>query len=188
MNLLLLLYTFFKIGLLGIGGGYAIIPMIQSQVVQQLGWLNEQTFADIITISQMTPGPLTVNTSTFVGIQIAGIPGAVCATIGCIIPGICISIGLYLFFRKHTQSVYAQSVLDGLKAASAGLILSAAATMLLLAFTSVSTLSQLTQAHFDIAAGIVFVASFVALRKFKLNPMLLMLITGALGILLYGIR
>ena len=180
MNLLLLLYTFFKIGLLGIGGGYAIIPMIQSQVVQQLGWLNEQTFADIITISQMTPGPLTVNTSTFVGIQVAGIPGAVCATIGCVIPGICISIGLYLFFRKHTQSVYAQSVL--------GLILSAAATMLLLAFTSVSTLSQLTQAHFDIAAGIVFVASFVALRKFKLNPMLLMLITGALGILLYGIR
>ncbi len=68
-----LFFTFFKIGLLSIGGGYAIIPLIQEQVVNQAGWISEKLFTDIITISQMTPGPLAVNTSTFVGLQIGGI-------------------------------------------------------------------------------------------------------------------
>lgn len=70
-----LFYTFFKIGALSIGGGYAIIPLIQEQVVERAGWVSEKVFTDIITISQMTPGPLAVNTSTFVGLQIAGVPG-----------------------------------------------------------------------------------------------------------------
>ena len=86
-----LFMTFLKIGLCSIGGGYAIIPMIQQQVVLTQGWISEKVFTDIITISQMTPGPLAVNTSTFVGIQIAGIPGAIVATVGCILCGILIS-------------------------------------------------------------------------------------------------
>ena len=77
MNKLIALFlAFFQIGLFSIGGGYAVMPAIQEQVVHQHGWLTEKTFTDIITISQMTPGPIAVNTSTFVGIQIAGIPGA----------------------------------------------------------------------------------------------------------------
>ena len=66
-----LMFVFFKIGLFSIGGGYAIIPLIQGQVVNQYGWISQQVFTDIITISQMTPGPLAVNTSTFVGIQVS---------------------------------------------------------------------------------------------------------------------
>ena len=79
-KLLRLAVTFFQIGLFSIGGGYAIIPLIQEQVVERFAWVSQKTFTDIITISQMTPGPLAVNTSTFIGIQIAGIPGAVLAT------------------------------------------------------------------------------------------------------------
>ena len=79
-----LFFVFFKIGLFSIGGGYAIIPLIQEQVVKNTGWISEKMFTDIITISQMTPGPLAVNTSTFVGLQISGIIGAIAATIGCI--------------------------------------------------------------------------------------------------------
>ena len=73
--------TFFKIGLFSIGGGYAILPMIKEQVVLAKHWLTGQEFTDIITISQMTPGPIAVNTSSFVGIRVAGIPGAVVATV-----------------------------------------------------------------------------------------------------------
>ena len=133
-QLIELVLVFFKIGLFSIGGGYAIIPLIQAQVVEHYGWISQKTFTNIITISQMTPGPLAVNTSTFIGIQIAGIAGAVLATAGCVISGILISLLLYRFFKKHRESDYIFQVLNGLKASSLGLIVSAAVTILLLAF------------------------------------------------------
>ena len=92
-----LFLSFFKIGMFSIGGGYAAMPLIQNEVVTIHSWLTMKEFADIITISQMTPGPLAVNTSTFVGIRIAGIPGAITATFGCVISGFIISILLYNF-------------------------------------------------------------------------------------------
>ena len=85
-----LFITFLKIGFLSIGGGYAIIPLIQEQIVENNSWISERMFTDIITISQMTPGPLAVNTSTFVGLQIGGVTGAVAATAGCILCGVMI--------------------------------------------------------------------------------------------------
>lgn len=175
-----LLLAFFQIGLFSIGGGYAIIPAIQEQVVTIHQWVTEKTFTDIITISQMTPGPLAVNTSTFVGIQIAGIPGAMAATFGCVISGIVISLFLYRFFKRHQNSTYVFGTLNGLKAASLGLIISAAATILLLTFCGTSDMSRITGIDW-IAAG-VFLLSFVALRKWKLSPVLLMVITGFVGI------
>ena len=103
MSLLRLFFAFFQIGLFSIGGGYAIIPMISEQVVQSQHWLSAQEFTDIITISQMTPGPLAVNTSTFVGMRVAGIPGALCATIGCICMGVCIAYGIYHIFQRFSD-------------------------------------------------------------------------------------
>ena len=123
MEILLKLFlTFLKIGLVSIGGGYAVIPSIHEEVVVKAGWIGEKVFADIITISQMTPGPLAVNTSTFVGLQIAGAAGAVVATVGCVFCGVAISLTLYRFFQKHKESVYIFETLNGLKAASLGLI------------------------------------------------------------------
>lgn len=178
-----LFFTFFKIGLLSIGGGYAIIPLIQEQVVARAGWVSEKVFTDIITISQMTPGPLAVNTSTFVGLQIAGIPGAVAATVGCVLCGVVFSLVLYCFFRRHRRSVYVFEVLGGLKAASLGLIVSAAATILLLAFFGTSAPGAGDRP--DWAALAVFALSLFALRKWKVNPILLMALTGAAGAVLY---
>ena len=104
MSILLRLFlVFLKIGLFSIGGGYAIIPLIREQVVREYEWINAQTFTDIITISQMTPGPLAVNTSTFVGLQIAGLPGAILATLGCVLGGILIALALYRFFQKKRK-------------------------------------------------------------------------------------
>lgn len=182
-SLLSLLYVFFKIGLFSIGGGYAIIPLIQKQVVEQSGWISPQTFTDIITISQMTPGPLAVNTSTFIGIQIAGIPGAIAATTGCVISGICISLLLYRFFQKHSSSTYVFQVLNGLKASSLGLIISAAAVILLMAFTGTDSLSSIHS--IDWRAVAMFLCTLVISRRWKTNPILLMTIAGAAGLFLY---
>lgn len=183
-TLLALLKSFLHIGLFSIGGGYATIPLIQEQVVSLHSWLTMQEFTDIITISQMTPGPLAVNTSTFVGIQIAGISGAIIATLGCILSGFLISIGLYIFFQKYHSSSYVFQVLSGLKAASIGCIAASASTILLLALFHTSELS-LTLPSMDIIACILFLICLFALRKYQVNPMLLMVLSGAAGLLLY---
>lgn len=185
MNLLFQLsYTFFKIGLFSIGGGYAVIALMQEQVVEQQGWLTEQAFTDMITISQMTPGPIAVNTSTFTGLQIAGIPGALAATVSCVSAGIVLSVLLHRFFQKHQQSLYAFEVLRGLKASSLGLIISAAATILTLTFFGAE--KQLQISRINIRAAAIFLVTLVVLRKWKCNPILLMLLAGIAGIFLYA--
>ena len=112
------------------------------------------------------------------GIQIAGIPGAILATFGCVISGICISTALYTFFRKHSESAYISGILNGLKAASLGLIISAAGIILLLAFTG----SQSWQVEsFDLVAVAIFAAALFILRKWKLNPILIIALTAVAG-------
>lgn len=181
-----LFLVFLKIGLFSIGGGYAIMPAIREQVVERSGWISTKMFTDIITISQMTPGPLAVNTSTFVGLQIGGIQGAVTATVGCVIGGITISLFLYCFFRKNNQSSYVFEVLNGLKSASLGLILSAAVTMMSLAFLGTGTVeSAALFASIHWKAILLFVCMLMILRKWKLNPILLMLISGVAGFIIY---
>lgn len=172
--------AFIKIGLFSIGGGYAVIPLIEEVVVSQKGWVGRQAFTDMITISQMTPGPLAVNISTFTGMQIAGIPGALTATFGCVISGILIAVLLYRFFEKRRDSAYVFQVLKGLKAASLGLIVSAAVTILIMAFFEEGLVRV---PNLDVRAVVVFMASMLALRKWKLNPILLLAVTGAIGLL-----
>ena len=103
MILLQLFLSFLQIGAFSFGGGYAAVPLIQSLIVTQHGWLSMSEFTDLITISQMTPGPIAINSATFVGIKIAGTPGAIAATLGCILPS-CIIVTLiarlYLKYRK----------------------------------------------------------------------------------------
>ncbi len=179
-----LFFTFFKIGLLSIGGGYAIIPLIREQVVEKNGWISEKVFTDIITISQMTPGPLAVNTSTFVGLQIGGGTGALAATIGCIVSGVTISLLLYHFFQTHQKSAYVLEVLNGLKSASSGLIISASCTIMLLTLYG-SDRPQTDFLALNWTALFLFLAMLFLLRKYKLNPLVIMLISGIAGFVLY---
>lgn len=169
--------VFLEIGVCSYGGGYSVIPLIQSQVVDERHWLTLREFTDIITISQMTPGPLAVNTSTFVGLQTGGIPGAVLATAGCILAGIIISLLLYRFLEKNRHSVYIREVFRGLRASSLGLILSAAATILGLA------LFQKGKPGAGLPSMILFAGSLLLLRRFRTHPILLMLGAGAAGLL-----
>ena len=183
LNIVRLFTAFFKIGLFSIGGGYAILPLIKEQVVLAKHWLTAQEFTDIITISQMTPGPISVNTSSFVGIRVAGIPGAVAATIGCVISGFAISILLYRFFQKKSDSAYMSAVLDGLKASSLGLVLAAAFSILLL--TLFGTDEHVVLSSFQIPAALLFGGAVFLLRKLKKPPIFVILCTGIIGLLIY---
>lgn len=176
-----LFLTFLQIGSFSIGGGYAIIPFIQEQVVNSLNWLTLQEYTDIITISQMTPGPLVVNTATFVGIRIAGIPGAIAATLGSTITGCSISILLYNFFKKYKNIDSISNILKGLRASSVGLIASAASTIIIIAFLDTSLLDQ--HWNLNMTAILVFACSLFVLRKYKLNPLLVIMLTGIAGLL-----
>ena len=179
-----LLITFLKIGLLSIGGGYAVIPLIREQVVEKNGWISEKMFTDIITISQMTPGPLAVNTSTFVGLQIGGTAGALAATAGCILCGVVISLTLYKFFQTHRKSAYVMEVLNGLKSASLGLIISAACTIVLsVIYGNHGPAAGLLT--FNRTAVFLVLALLFLLRRWKMNPVVIMVISGMAGYVCY---
>ena len=118
------------------------------------------------------------------GRTIAGIPGAIVATAGCVLPGVALSLALSAFFRRHAESLYAAEVLRGLKAASVGLIMGAAASILMLTFFGTSSFSGITRIEWT--AAVLAAVSFLLLRKWKWNPILVLLVAGLAGALLYG--
>ena len=134
MIYLQLFLSFLQIGAFSFGGGYAAMPLIQSQIVSQHGWLNMGEFTDLITISQMTPGPIAVNSATFVGIKIAGIPGAVVATAGCILPSCIIVTLLAKLYLKYRNMMMLQGILNSLRPAVVSMIASAGILILISAF------------------------------------------------------
>ena len=185
--LLELFWSFFQIGLFSVGGGYAAMPLIQHQVVDLHGWMTMQEFIDIITISQMTPGPIAINSATFVGIQIAGLPGAIIATLGCVFPSCVIVLTLaWVYFRYRNLSVV-QGVLGGLRPAVVAMIASAGISILVTALWNAGPIS-LNPADLDWIAAVLFVAALFVLRKWKLNPIWVMSGAGAAGLVLYLLR
>ncbi|MFR2464707.1 MAG: chromate transporter [Clostridia bacterium] len=129
-----LFWSFVQIGLFSIGGGYAALPIIQRQVVEVHPWLTMTEFADVLTISQMTPGPIAINSASFVGIRIAGIGGAIVATVGCVLPSLVIVLLLAFIYYRYRKLTVIQGILDGLRPAVVGLIASAGLSILILAF------------------------------------------------------
>ena len=128
-----LLWSFMQIGLFSIGGGYAAMPLIQNQVVDVHPWLTMQEFADIMTIAEMTPGPIAINAATFVGTQVAGLPGAVLATVGCVLPSCVIVLTLAYVYYRFRGLTMVQGVLAGLRPAVIAMIGSAGISLLILA-------------------------------------------------------
>lgn len=179
-----LFWSFFQVGLLSFGGGYASIPLIQQQTVNIHNWITLTEFTDLITISQMTPGPVAINSATFVGIKIAGIGGALAATAGCILPSCIIVMILAVLYNKFKKSDIIQSVLVTLRPAVIALIASAGITILILSLWSENNNDlNLTDINY-ISVGI-FVTALIILRKFKPNPIIIMAASGGAGIILY---
>ena len=128
-----LFWSFFQIGLFSIGGGYAAMPLIQHQVVDLHPWLTMTQFADIMTIAEMTPGPIAINSATFVGIQIAGLPGAITATVGCVFPSCVIVLSLAWVYYHFRGLTVMQGILAGLRPAVVAMIASAGISLLIMA-------------------------------------------------------
>ena len=179
-----LFWVFFQIGLFSFGGGYAALPLIQNQVVDTYRWLNMNEFADIITISQMTPGPIAINSATFVGTRIAGIGGATVATLGCILPSSAIVLLLSVLYNKYRELNVMQGILDGLHPAIVGLIASAGLSMIVQALWNGGAISFRAD-RIDFIAIALITLCFVALRKTKMDPVLVMLGAGAIGGVVY---
>lgn len=184
MIYLQLFWAFFQIGLFSIGGGYAAMPMIQSQVVNGFGWLAMAEFADVVTIAEMTPGPITLNAATFVGTQMAGIPGALAATFGCIVPSCIIVTVLAALYKKFSQANAVQRVLSGLRPVVAGLIASAALPLVLVAFWGGRFSPKISD--LNLFAVTVFAAGLFLLKKLKPSPIYILLGSGVLGLIYYG--
>ncbi len=175
-----LFLSFLQIGLFSIGGGYAAMPLIKSEVVTGHQWLTMSEFADLITIAEMTPGPIAVNAATFVGIRIGGIPGAIAATFGCLLPS-CIIVSLLSFiYNKYKNLSTLQSILTALRPAVVALIAAAGLSLLeTVAFHNGAPIPE----QLNITGIIIFLGAFVILRKFKWNPILVMGLCGVAGLL-----
>jgi len=176
--------SFFQIGLFSFGGGYASMPLIQQQVVEKHGWLTLSEFADVITISQMTPGPIAINSSTFVGMRIAGIPGAIIATLGCILPSCIIVLALAFLYQRYKNLSVVKALLAGLRPAVVALIASAGVSILVLALWKNTNLPP-SFANFNFIGAVLFLGAFYFLRFKKTDPIQAMLGSGVVGLIIY---
>ncbi len=180
MIYLQLFLSFLQIGLLSIGGGYAAMPFIQAQVVQKHAWLTMSEFTDLITIAEMTPGPIAVNSATFVGIRIAGIPGALVATFGCILPSLFIvSLLAYIYYRYKSIALL-QDILTSLRPAVVALIASAGILILMQVIFPEAIYSL---PNINVVGTLLFLVAFLLLRV-KWNPIWVMVLCGVANLLI----
>lgn len=183
-----LFLSFLQVGLFAIGGGYAAIPLIQDQVTVQHEWLSLTQFTDLVTIAEMTPGAIAINAATFVGTQIAGFPGALIATFGCIVPALVIVSTLAWIYYKFRNMKGMKAVLDGLRPAVVAMIASAGLTILILAFWNVSVSDFVignAVSTINWISVVLFILSFILLRRGKQSPIKTMIVAGVIGMIVY---
>lgn len=173
-----LFITFFKIGLFTFGGGYAMLPLIQTEVVSQ-GWVSESQIIDFIAVSESTPGPFAVNIATYIGAETAGFPGALSTTLGVVLPSFIVILIVARFYEKYKSSYIVQGVMTGLKPAVVGLIGSALLTVGRTVFMP-SDAGFTADAEFFCSLGIFALAVFLLTKK--IHPIVLIGISAGLGI------
>lgn len=173
MNLLLKLFiSFFKIGAFSFGGGYAMLPLIEDEIIKVHGWLTTAEFVDILAIAEMTPGSIAVNSATFLGYKVASIPGSIVATIAVVLPSFIIMSLIFHFVEKFRKSPYVDWIFTGIRPIVLGLIASAAVVVGKNAFIDIKSVL--------IALGLFYFVSFK-----DVNPIIGILACGALGVVLY---
>ncbi len=187
---LILGWIFFKIGLFSIGGGYAMLPLINSELVGY-GLMTHLEVADIVAVSQMTPGTFAINAATFAGVKTTGLFGGIVATVAVVLPSLIITTLLAKYFFKFEDNIIVKRAMWGLRPVVTGLIASAAAIMALPALLGIKSVSELHFASLlsgtDVPSVIIAAISAVAIIKYKRSPILIILIAGIVGVLLFGV-
>lgn len=169
-----LICVYLKIGVFGFGGGYAMLSLIQFEIVEHYHWLTLQQFTDVVAISQMTPGPIGINSATYIGYTVTGnIWGAVIATVAVCLPSFLMVLFISYFFVKFKNNKYVNAAMSGLLPMSVALI--GAAALLLMNKDN----------FIDYKSILIFVAAFFLTWKYKVHPILMILLAGVMGFILY---
>lgn len=177
-TLLALFISYLKIGFFGFGGGYAMLSLIHSEVVVRNGWITNGKFTDIVAISQMTPGPIAINSATYIGYEVAGIFGSVVATVAVCLPAMTLMMLITHFFLRLEHNRYVRGVVMGMRPVVVGMIASAALLLILPHDTE-------GQSFIDGWSWAIFaIALLLSARKF--NPILLIVASGVAGVVIYG--
>lgn len=179
MIYLQLLFAYLKIGLFGFGGGYAMLSMIQFEIVDHYGWMTTQEFADMVALSQMTPGPVSINIATFTGYSVGGFWGSLLATFSIVLPSLLLLMIVLRFLFRNKDNYIVKTTLSSMKPVIAGLILVAAL--------------QMMNSHNFVDFGlkgnnislIICILTFAGVFFAKINPILLILASGLTGYLVY---
>ncbi len=178
-----LLFVYLKIGILGFGGGYAMLSLIQADVVDRYQWISLQEFTDIVAISQMTPGPIGINSATYIGytaILNAGYPpyvailGSCLTTFAVCLPSFLLVLLISYSYSRFKNNKYVATAFLGLRPATVGLI--AAAALLLMN----------SENFIDYKSFVIFAAAFILTYKFKIHPILMIILAGIAGLVLYS--
>ena len=176
-----LFLSFLQIGLFSVGGGYAAIPLIQDQAVVKNSWLSMSEFTDLITIAEMTPGPIAINAATFIGNKVDGITGAIIATFGCIFPSLIVVSLLAYIYNKYKGLTYLDSILFTLRATVVALIAAAGISILQLV-VGVEDVMKVRLEDINFIGIALFFVAIIALVKFKKNPILVMVVCGVINL------
>lgn len=189
MVLLNLYIMFFSIGLFGFGGGYAMLPLI-FQRVQEFGQMSEQEFSNLVALSQVTPGPVSVNAATYVGYNFAGLPGAIAATLGIATPSFILVVLAMTFMDKYYKRKGIQGVMNGIKPATVGLIGSAAffigqTVMVNSQVLPLRDFASLVD-YLNVLPFIIFICTIILIAKYKVNPIVITIGMGIIGAVLCG--
>lgn len=192
MIFLELFYTFIKIGLFSFGGGYGMLSVIQGEVVTRHSWISSSEFTDIVAISQMTPGPIGINSATYVGYtavvnsggtELMGVLGSLTASFAVMLPSVILMLLVSRFFMKYSRHSGVEAVFVGLRPAVVGLIASAA--LLLMTKDNFGSIVE-TPLQFWVSL-LLFCSAFIAMKFFKISPLLLLFLAGIFGGIFYGL-
>ena len=174
-----LFFTFLKIGVFTFGGGYAMLRLIQEEVIKN-GWVSEEMLIDFVAISESTPGPFAVNIATYIGTELSGIFGAMIATLGVVLPSFIIILLVAKFFMKFKENKIIKGLMKGLKPAAVGLIASAVISMFLTVFMP----NGINNIVFDktmIISTLIFLVSSLCVFE-KAHPIVVIIISAIMGI------
>lgn len=174
-----LFIEFFRIGLFSFGGGYAMIPLI-SNVITTNQWMTAGEFTQIISIAEMTPGPIAVNTATYVGYKVAGTFGSICATTGVAMPSLLLILFISKFFFKYKEHPLMKNLFKGIRPVIAGLILSSA---IIIGKSVLFEHGTLSMSGFHYTTFFITILLFILAFMKKMHPILLILIGGVIGML-----
>lgn len=177
-TLLSLFVSYLKIGFFGFGGGYAMLSLIHSEVVVRNGWITNSEFTDIVAISQMTPGPIAINSATYIGYEVAGIFGSVVATTAVCLPALTLMMLITHFFLRLQHNRYVRGVVMGMRPVVVGMIASAALLLILPHDTE-------GRSFVDGWSWAIFAVTLLLSAR-KVNPIMLILLSGIAGVLIYG--